>query len=112
VQRSRVKDILGVDTRYHFTRENVEDGIMKIKFVKSVENDSNILKKTSHKRFMRNTKRILLKSTVAESLGIGRVLEFGVLPYVQLHLCVVYGYSLGILYIHTLCFSNNSSILF
>jgi hypothetical protein len=29
-----------VDTRYHFIRENVEDGIIKIEFVKSNDNDS------------------------------------------------------------------------
>ena len=31
-----------VDTRYHFVRENLEDGIIKIDFVKSAENDSDI----------------------------------------------------------------------
>jgi hypothetical protein len=32
------KDVrtLHIDTRYHFTRENVKDGIIKIKFVKLV----------------------------------------------------------------------------
>jgi hypothetical protein len=29
-----------VDTRYHFFREFIEDGFIKIKFVRSVENDS------------------------------------------------------------------------
>jgi hypothetical protein len=28
------------DTRYHYIRENVEDGIMKIEFVKSIEDDT------------------------------------------------------------------------
>ena len=31
-----------VDTRYHFIRENVEDGIVKVEFVNSSENDSDI----------------------------------------------------------------------
>jgi hypothetical protein len=31
-----------VDTRYHYIRENVEDGIIKIEFVRSSDNDSNI----------------------------------------------------------------------
>ena len=34
-----------VDTRYHFIRENAEEGIIKIEFVKSVDNDSNIFTK-------------------------------------------------------------------
>jgi hypothetical protein len=34
-----------VDTRYHFIRENVEDGIVKVEFVNSSENDSNIFTK-------------------------------------------------------------------
>jgi hypothetical protein len=31
-----------VDNRYHFFRENVDDGIVKVEFVKSSENDSDI----------------------------------------------------------------------
>jgi hypothetical protein len=34
-----------LDTRYHYIRENVEDGIIKIEFVKSMENDSDIFTK-------------------------------------------------------------------
>jgi hypothetical protein len=34
-----------VDTRYHFIRENVEEGIVRVEFVKSSENDSDILTK-------------------------------------------------------------------
>ena len=34
-----------VDTRYHFIRENVEDGIIKVEFVKSNDNDSDIFTK-------------------------------------------------------------------
>jgi hypothetical protein len=34
-----------VDTRYHFARENLDDGIIKIEFVKSVENQSDIFTK-------------------------------------------------------------------
>ena len=34
-----------VDTRYHFIRENVEDGIVKMEFVKSSDNDSDIFTK-------------------------------------------------------------------
>jgi hypothetical protein len=31
-----------VDTRYHFIRENQEDKIIKVEFVKSIHNDSDI----------------------------------------------------------------------
>jgi hypothetical protein len=34
-----------VDTRYHFIRESVVDGIIKIEFVKSMENDSDFFYK-------------------------------------------------------------------
>jgi hypothetical protein len=34
-----------VDTRYHFIRENVEDGIVKVEFVNSSEKDSDIFTK-------------------------------------------------------------------
>jgi hypothetical protein len=34
-----------VDTRYHYIRENVEDGIIKIEFVRSSDNDSDIFTK-------------------------------------------------------------------
>jgi hypothetical protein len=34
-----------VDTRYHFVRENLDDGIIKIEFIKSVENQSDIFTK-------------------------------------------------------------------
>jgi hypothetical protein len=34
-----------VDTRYQNIRENVEDGIIKIEFVRSIDNDSNIFTK-------------------------------------------------------------------
>ena len=34
-----------VDTRYHYVRENLEDGIIKIEFVRSDENHSDIFTK-------------------------------------------------------------------
>jgi hypothetical protein len=34
-----------VDTRYHFVRENLEEGIIKVEFVKSVDNESDIFTK-------------------------------------------------------------------
>ena len=47
-----------VDTRYHYIRENVEKGIIKIEFVKSIENDSNLLHTMLTRILMRNMRRI------------------------------------------------------
>jgi hypothetical protein len=46
-----------VDTRYHFIRENVDNGIVKVEFVKSTENDSDIFTKMSAMKFTRNIRR-------------------------------------------------------
>jgi hypothetical protein len=35
-----------VNTRYHFVRENLDDGIIKIEFIKSVENQLDIFTKS------------------------------------------------------------------
>ena len=49
-----------VDTRYHFVRENLEDGIIKIEFLKSAENDSNIFtKNVSQDVYERHVKKFL-----------------------------------------------------
>jgi hypothetical protein len=46
-----------VDTRYHFIRENVEDGILKVDFVNSSENDSDIFtKNVSQDTYKRHNK--------------------------------------------------------
>jgi hypothetical protein len=51
------------DTRYHYIRENVEDGIIKIAFVKSMENDSNIFtKNVTQKKHVKN----VLEDTTGE----------------------------------------------
>jgi hypothetical protein len=34
-----------VDTRYHFVQENLDDGIIEIEFIKSIENQSDIFTK-------------------------------------------------------------------
>jgi hypothetical protein len=44
-----------IDTRYHYVRENLEEGIINIEFVKSIENDSDILRRTSARKFTTNT---------------------------------------------------------
>jgi hypothetical protein len=49
-----------VDTRYHFIRENLGEGIIKIESVKSVDNDSDIfIKNLSQEIYKKVTQRIL-----------------------------------------------------
>jgi hypothetical protein len=49
-----------VDTRYHFIREFIEDGFIKVIFVRSVENDADIFtKNVSHDLYVKNTKNFL-----------------------------------------------------
>ena len=48
-----------VDTRYHFVRENLEDWIIKIEFVKSAENDSDIFTKNVNQEiYERHVKKL------------------------------------------------------
>jgi hypothetical protein len=35
-----------IDTRYHYVRENLEEGIINFKFVKSIDNNSGIFTKS------------------------------------------------------------------
>ena len=52
-----------VDTRYHFIRENVDDGIVKVEFVKSSEHDSDIFtKNVSHEIYEKHAKKFLGKT--------------------------------------------------
>jgi hypothetical protein len=49
-----------VDTRYHFIREFIEDDFIKVEFVRSVENDADILTKNiSHDLYVKHTKNFL-----------------------------------------------------
>ena len=49
-----------VDTRYHFIRENIEDGILKMEFVKSSDNDSDIFtKNVNHEVYEKHVKKFL-----------------------------------------------------
>jgi hypothetical protein len=49
-----------VDTRYHFIRENIEDGIVKVEFVRSVDNNSDIItKNVNHKVYEKNVMKFL-----------------------------------------------------
>jgi hypothetical protein len=48
------------DARYHFIRENIEDGIIKMEFVKSNDNDSDIFtKNVNHERYEKHVKKFL-----------------------------------------------------
>jgi hypothetical protein len=43
-----------IDTRYHFVQVNLEDGIIKIEFIKSVENRSDIFTKIATQEIYEN----------------------------------------------------------
>jgi hypothetical protein len=68
-----------VDTRYIFVRENLEDRIIKIKFVTSAENDSNIFTKNVsqeiYERHMNFFKKRAVGNSEFERFDVGRVLE-------------------------------------
>ena len=54
-----------IETRYHFVREYVEDGTLKIIFVKSEDNSSDIMtKNTSGKIFWKHTMKFMDYSKV------------------------------------------------
>jgi hypothetical protein len=49
-----------VNTRYHFVRENLDDGIIKIEFIKSIENQSDIFtKNVTQEIYERHVKKFL-----------------------------------------------------
>ena len=94
-----------VDTRYHYIRENVEDGIIKIEFVKSMENDSDIFtKNVTQEIYEKHVKNFLEDSTgeyngwtfrYRKGIGIWNYPLRSVIPL------FVYGYPLGILFIYS-----------
>jgi hypothetical protein len=51
-----------IDTRYHYVRENLEEGIINIKFVKSIESDSDI--------FTKNVSQEIYDKHVTKFLGV------------------------------------------
>jgi hypothetical protein len=54
-----------VDTRYHFVREFIEDGFIKIEFVCSVKNDSDLFtKNVNQELYEKHTKKFLEYSEV------------------------------------------------
>ena len=49
-----------IDTRYHFTRDYIEDGVIKVKFVESVDNDADTFtKNTKNEDFVRHTSKYM-----------------------------------------------------
>jgi hypothetical protein len=54
-----------VDTHYHFVREFIKDGFIKIDFVRSVENDSDLFtKNVNQELYAKHTKKFLEDSGV------------------------------------------------
>jgi hypothetical protein len=54
-----------VDTRYHFVREFIDDGFIKIEFVRSAENDSDLFEKNVNQElYEKHTKKFLEDSEV------------------------------------------------
>jgi len=52
-----------VDTRYHFVREFIEDGFIKIEFVRSIENNSDMFtKNVSQENYQKHMKYFLTNS--------------------------------------------------
>jgi hypothetical protein len=51
-----------IDTRYHYVRENLEEGIINNEFVKSIENDSDI--------FTKNVSQEIYDKHVTKFLGV------------------------------------------
>jgi hypothetical protein len=72
-----------VDTRYHFIREFIEDGFIKVVFVRSVENDADIFtKNVSHDLYVKNTKNFLADArnfssgwSFQDRKGVGDILQ-------------------------------------
>jgi hypothetical protein len=67
-----------VNTRYHFVRENLDDGITKIEIIKSVENQSDIFtKNVTQEIYERRFWRSISKgSLMAERFSIGRYWKY------------------------------------
>jgi hypothetical protein len=66
-----------VITRYHFVQENLDDGIIKIEFIRSVENQSDIFtKNVTQEIYQRHVKTFLEEIIEGEFMAErGKVLE-------------------------------------
>jgi hypothetical protein len=59
-----------VDTRYHFVRENLEEGIIEIKFVRSEENQSDIFTKNVNQEIYQKHVKNFLEDSGGEKYGV------------------------------------------
>jgi hypothetical protein len=59
-----------MDTRYHFTREFIEDVFIKVKFVRSVENDSDLFTKNVNQELYVKHRKIFLEDSEVHSTGL------------------------------------------
>jgi hypothetical protein len=64
-----------VHTRYHFVREFIEDGFIKIEFVRSVENESDLFTKNVNQMLYAKHTKIMEFTVPLDCYRIGRVLE-------------------------------------
>jgi hypothetical protein len=68
-----------VDTRSHFIHEFIEDGFIRVEFVRTVENDADIFtKNVSHDLYVKHTNNFLADAgnlSWVDLFRIGRVLE-------------------------------------
>jgi hypothetical protein len=59
-----------VDTQYHFDQENLDDGIIKIEFIKYIENQSEIFTKdVTQEIYERHVEKFLEEYIVGEFNG-------------------------------------------
>ena len=58
-----------VDTRYHFVREFIEDGFIKIEFVRSTENESDVFTKNVNQETYQKHVKKFLSNSVDEDTG-------------------------------------------
>jgi hypothetical protein len=58
-----------VDIRYHFVQEIIEDGFIKIEFIRSVENDSDLFTKNVNQELYEKHTKKFLKGSGVHSTG-------------------------------------------
>jgi hypothetical protein len=99
-----------VNTRYHFIRENVEDRIALVEFVKSSGNDSDIFMRNINQEIYKKHAMKFLRSieylVVDARFGPGRVLKI-LLSFIQKLVFICLGYPLGIFIIDEMCESES-----
>ena len=61
-ENPKVKSTKDIDTRYHFIRQYIKDRIIKIEFLKSEENKSDIMTKNMSRSQYKEKSKELIKS--------------------------------------------------